>query len=140
MDTFYRENIMDHYRSARHRGRLETPTISCEDFNPLCGDLIHLDLAIADGRLVAARFEGRGCAVSQAAASMLLEEVVGKGVDEVWAFSRDDLFALLGVPLSPARVKCALLALGVLRAGIYGAGAAPAASAGSEQADGAADR
>ena len=121
MDTFYRENILDHYREPRYHGRLDRPTISREESNPLCGDVISMDLLIEDGRLVDARFDGRGCAVSQAAASMLLEEVVGKGVDEVKAFGRDDLFALIGVPLSPARMKCALLSLGVLRDAIYGA-------------------
>ena len=115
MDTFYREHIMDHYRNPRHKGRLDAPTVSREDLNPLCGDMIRIDLAVADGWLIDARFDGHGCAVSQASASMLLEEVVGKPVGEVAAFDRDDLFALIGVPLSPARMKCALLALGVLR-------------------------
>jgi nitrogen fixation NifU-like protein len=123
MDTFYRENILDHYREPRHHGRLDRPTISREESNPLCGDVIHMDLLIEDGRLVDARFDGRGCAVSQAAASMLLEEVVGKDVEAVKAFGRDDLFALIGVPLTPARMKCALLSLGVLRDAVYGAGA-----------------
>ena len=121
MDTFYREHIMDHYRNPRHKGRLDTPTVSREDLNPLCGDMVRIDLAIADGRLVDARFDGHGCAVSQAAASMLLEEVVGKDLDEIAAFERDDLFELIGVSLSPARMKCALLSLGVLRAGIHDA-------------------
>ncbi len=121
MDTFYREHIMDHYRNPRHKGRLDAPTISREDLNPLCGDMIRMDLAVADGRLVDARFDGHGCAVSQAAASMLLEEVVGKELDEIAAFERDDLFGLIGVSLSPARMKCALLSLGVLRAGIHDA-------------------
>lgn len=128
MDTFYREHILDHYREPRYQGRLEQPTVSREDANPLCGDLIHLDLLIEDGRLADARFAGHGCAVSQAAASMLLEEVVGKELDELKAFSRDDLFALIGVPLSPARMKCALLALGVLRAGLHDATSAAALS------------
>ena len=121
MDSFYRENIMDHYRNPRHRGRLDAPTVSHEELNPLCGDMIHMDLAIEGGRLADARFDGQGCAISQAAASMLLEEVVGKEVEEIAAFTRDDLFELIGVPLSPARMKCALLSLGVLRAGLYDA-------------------
>ncbi|HEX5504302.1 MAG TPA: iron-sulfur cluster assembly scaffold protein [Thermomicrobiales bacterium] len=121
MNTFYRENILDHNREPRHHGRLDRPTISREESNPLCGDVIHMDLLIEDGRLVDARFEGRGCAVSQAAASMLLEEVVGRDIEAVKAFGRDDLFALIGVPLTPARMKCALLSLGVLRDAVYGA-------------------
>lgn len=122
--SFYRENLLDHYRNPRQHGRLDAPTVSREDLNPLCGDMIRIDLAIADGRVADARFDGHGCAVSQAAASMLLEEIVGKSVEEVAAFGRDDLLELLGVPLSPARLKCALLALGVLRAGLHEAGVA----------------
>lgn len=132
MDTFYREHIMDHYRNPRHRGRLDAPTVSREDLNPLCGDLVRIDLAIDGGRLVDARFDGRGCAVSQATASMLLEEVVGKDLGEVRAFGRDDLFALLGVTLSPARMKCALLSLGVLRAGLHAAAEEEATAATTE--------
>jgi nitrogen fixation protein NifU and related proteins len=125
MDTFYREQIMDHYRNPRYRGRLAAPSGSSEELNPLCGDMIHVDVVVADGQLVDARFDGHGCAVSQATASMLLEEVVGKRVEELASFTRDDLFALLGVRLSPARMKCALLSLGVLRAALHQARATP---------------
>lgn len=124
MDTFYREQILDHYHEPRFHGRLEKPTASYEDSNPLCGDEIRIDLSIEGGKVVDARFDGSGCAVSQAAASMLLEAVVGLPVDEARAFSRDDLFELIGVPLSPARMKCALLSLGVLKAGLHTAAAA----------------
>ena len=122
--SFYRENLLDHYRNPRQHGRIDAPTVSHEDLNPLCGDMIHIDLTIDDNRVADARFSGHGCAVSQAAASMLLEEIVGKPVAEVAAFGRDDLLELLGVPLSPARLKCALLSLGVLRAGLHNAGVA----------------
>ncbi|HEY8601547.1 MAG TPA: iron-sulfur cluster assembly scaffold protein [Thermomicrobiales bacterium] len=116
--SFYREQIMDHYREPRHHGRIAAPTASHEELNPLCGDMIHIDVITADGFLADARFDGHGCAVSQASASMLLEEVVGKPLAEVAAFTRDDLFALIGVQLSPARMKCALLPLAVLRAAL----------------------
>ncbi len=116
--SFYRENLLDHYRNPRQHGRIDAPTVSHEDLNPLCGDMIHIDVVTADGTLTDARFEGQGCAVSQASASMLLEEVVGKPLDEIAAFTRDDLFALIGVQLSPARMKCALLPLAVLRAAL----------------------
>jgi nitrogen fixation NifU-like protein len=116
--SFYREQIMDHYRDPRYHGRLEAPTASHEELNPLCGDMIHIDVITTDGTLADARFDGQGCAVSQASASMLLEEVVGKPLAEVATFTRDDLFALIGVPLSPARMKCALLPLAVLRAAL----------------------
>lgn len=135
MDSgFYREQIMDHYRNPRFRGRLDAPTASHEELNPLCGDMIAIDVAVADGVVTAARFDGHGCAVSQAAASMLLEEIVGKTVEEVAAYGRDDLFATLGIPLSPARMKCALLSLGVLRIALHESTAAPqgAASAGGD--------
>jgi nitrogen fixation NifU-like protein len=122
--SFYRENLLDHYRNPRFHGRLDAPTVSREDLNPLCGDMIRIDLALDNGIVADARFSGHGCAVSQAAASMLLEEIVGKSVDEVAALGRDDLLELLGVPLSPARLKCALLSLGVLRAGLHAAGVA----------------
>ena len=125
MDTFYREHIMDHYREPRYHGRLDAPSGSSEELNPLCGDMIHVDVAVADGRLVDARFDGHGCAVSQATASMLLEEVIGKRIEELDAFTRDDLFALLGVRLSPARMKCALLSLAVLRSALRQASATP---------------
>lgn len=131
--SFYREQIMDHYRNPRFRGRLDAPTASYEELNPLCGDMIHIDLTVDDGTVAAARFDGHGCAVSQASASMLLEELVGKSVEEVTAFGRDDLFALLGVALSPARMKCALLSLGVLRIALHeattGASASPSGGA-----------
>ena len=122
--SFYRENLLDHYRNPRFHGQLDAPTVSQEDLNPLCGDMIRIDLALDGGMVADARFSGHGCAVSQAAASMLLEEIVGKSVEEVAALGRDDLLELLGVPLSPARLKCALLSLGVLRAGLHAAGAA----------------
>ncbi len=122
--SFYREQIMDHYRNPRYQGRLAAPAASYEELNPLCGDMIHIDVAIADGLLADARFDGHGCAVSQATASMLLEEVVGKPLPEVVAFTRDDLFDLIGVPLSPARMKCALLSLGVLREALRAGGVA----------------
>ena len=125
MDTsFYRENLLDHYRNPRQHGHIEAPTVSHEDLNRLCGDMIHIDLTIDNDHIADVRFSGHGCAVSQAAASMLLEEIVGKSVDEVAAFGRDDLLELIGVPLSPARLKCALLSLGVLRAGLHAAGVA----------------
>jgi len=117
--SFYREQIMDHYRNPRYHGRLDAPTASYEELNPLCGDMIHIDIAVADGQLADARFDGHGCAVSQASASMLLEEVVGKPIEDVATFDRDDLFELIGVTLSPARMKCALLPLAVLRAALH---------------------
>lgn len=121
MDSFYREHILDHYHEPRFHGRLDEPSVSYEDSNPLCGDVIRIDLKIEAGRVADARFSGSGCAVSQAAASMLLEAVVGMPVEEVRQFTREELFELIGVTLSPARMKCALLSLGVLKAGLHSA-------------------
>ena len=117
--SFYREQIMDHYKNPRFRGHLDAPTAAYEELNPLCGDMIRIEIATADGTLADARFDGHGCAVSQASASMMLEEVVGKPLAEVAAFGREELFELIGVPLSPARMKCALLPLDVLRAALH---------------------
>jgi nitrogen fixation NifU-like protein len=117
--SFYREQIMDHYKYPRYRGHLDAPTAAHEELNPLCGDMIRIEIATADDTLADARFDGHGCAVSQASASMLLEEVVGKPLAEVATFGREELFELIGVPLSPARMKCALLPLDVLRAALH---------------------
>ncbi len=119
VDSLYRETILDHYRNPRNKGTLDPADYTYADTNPLCGDEVRIDLRVAGGIVSEVAFSGRGCAISQAAASMLLEEIVGKDVEEIAAFTRDDLFELIGVPLSPARMKCALLSLGVLRSGIY---------------------
>lgn len=115
----YREYILQHYRSPRNRGRLEDPDICHEDRNPLCGDEIHVDVRLDDGRVAEMRFEGRGCAISQASASILTGKVKGRTLDEVLALDKDDVVRWLGIPLSPLRLKCALLALKVLQAGIH---------------------
>ena len=132
MDTFYREHILDYYRDPTYKGRLDDATVSREESNPLCGDVIRIDLKIEGGRIADARYAGRGCAISQAAAAMLLEQVVGKPLAEAGGFTRDELFELIGVPLSPARMKCALLSLGVLRAGLAEATGAPSSAPADE--------
>ncbi|HEU5434552.1 MAG TPA: SUF system NifU family Fe-S cluster assembly protein [Thermomicrobiales bacterium] len=120
MDNLYRETILDHYKNPRNKGTLEPADFSYEDTNPLCGDEIRIDLRIDDGRVSDIKFSGRGCAISQAAASILTEMVANQPLDEVKALTKDDLLDELGVPISPARLKCALLGLKVLKAGIYG--------------------
>jgi len=119
-DSLYREAILDHYRNPRNKGTLEPAEFSYEDVNPLCGDEIRIDVRTDGERVTAIRFTGRGCAISQAAASILTEMVDGQSLDEVKAISRDDLLEELGVPISPARMKCAMLGLKVLKAGLYG--------------------
>lgn len=119
-DSIYRELILDHNKNPRNKGTLENPQYTYEDVNPLCGDEIRMDVQTDGERVTEVRFSGRGCAISQAAASILTEMVEGQSLDAVKAISRDDLLDELGVPISPARMKCAMLGLKVLKAGIYG--------------------
>lgn len=118
--NIYEEDILDHYESPSNYGTLENPDISYEEDNPLCGDQIRMDLKVEDGIITDVRFSGHGCTISQAAASMLTEEIIGKHLDEVKKLSKDDILELLGIPLGPVRLKCGLLALKVLKAGTYG--------------------
>jgi nitrogen fixation protein NifU and related proteins len=119
MDDLYREHILDHYKSPRNYGELADADVSVEGVNPLCGDQLTIDLKISDRRIEKIRFHGRGCSISQAATSMLTEMVEGKDVDEAAALTRDDITAELGIPLSPVRLKCALLGLGTLRIALH---------------------
>ncbi len=111
MDDLYRDDILEHYRRPHNFGVLETPTVSYEGSNPLCGDRITLMLGIAGGVVQEVAFTGRGCAISQASASLLTDEIKGKTVEEVEKLTPDDLLDLLGIEISPARLKCALLSL-----------------------------
>jgi nitrogen fixation NifU-like protein len=109
-DELYREEILDHYRSSEHRGRLEAPDFTAELDNPLCGDHIRLELQVDDqGRIGTVRFDGHGCAISQAAASMLAGKVEGMTLREARGLSSEDALGLLGVRLTPTRMKCGLL-------------------------------
>lgn len=117
----YREQIIDLYEHPLNHGQLENPDFTYEEDNPLCGDVIRIDVRMGDdGRVAEIAWSGDGCAISQASASLLTEEIKGMTLDEVKAFSKDELLELIGVPLSMARVKCALLSLKVLKAGAYG--------------------
>lgn len=119
-DELFRENILDHYKHPRNHGTLEHPDITYKDANPLCGDELQMDFKVADGRIDQVRFSGHGCSISQASASMLCENIEGKTLDEVKKISRDDVLEMLGIELGPVRLKCALLALKTMKAGIYG--------------------
>jgi nitrogen fixation protein NifU and related proteins len=121
MDDMYRDIILDHYKHPHNAGTLEHPDVSHEDNNPLCGDRVRIDLQIADGIITDVRFQGRGCAISQASASLLTDEIIGKPVEQVAAFGKDDMLDLIGIPLdkNPVRIKCALLALKTLKTGVY---------------------
>jgi nitrogen fixation NifU-like protein len=119
-DELYRENILDHYKHPRNRGTLEHPDITYEDANPLCGDQLRIDLKIEDGKIAQIRHSGHGCSISQAAASMLCERMEGRPLEEVRQLTREDMLEMLGIELGPVRLKCALLALKTLKAGVYG--------------------
>jgi nitrogen fixation NifU-like protein len=121
MDDFYREVIIDRYQNPHFKGELDPHDITFEDSNPLCGDEIRIDVVLnGEGRVTDARFSGRGCAISQASADLLLESIQGKSIDEIKELAKEDVLDLLGIELGPVRLKCALLSLKVLKAGAYG--------------------
>lgn len=122
MNDFYREEILEHYTHPHHYGRLEDPDISHEESNPLCGDRVRFDIKLdSEGQAVEdVRFSGVGCAISKASASMLSDLIVGKSLAEVEALTKQDVLDELGIELGPVRLKCALLPLKVIKAGVYG--------------------
>lgn len=125
MDDLYREVIIDHFKNPGYRGSLDPNDISFEDENPLCGDRIKIDLRVDEsGKITEAAFDGHGCAISQASADLLLESIIGKPVDEVKKMTKSTVLDLLGIELGPVRLKCALLPLKILKAGVYGLGEA----------------
>jgi nitrogen fixation NifU-like protein len=119
-DDLYREAILDYYKHPRHKGHLAAPDFQYHDHNPFCGDEITVELKVENGVVVDAAFDGHGCAISQATASMLMEEVIGKSLEEIKAIDKEYILDMLGIELGPVRLKCALLPLKVLKAGAYG--------------------
>lgn len=113
----YRQQILDHYRNPRNYGELEDPTFSHVGVNTSCGDEIEMFVILEDDEIQAVSFKGEGCAISQAAASMLLNEVKGMTLEELYDLDRDDILDLLGVEVTPMRIKCAVLAEKVLQDG-----------------------
>ncbi len=123
MDDLYREIIIEHYKNPGFRGELNPHDYSFEDENPVCGDHIRVDLRVdEDVKIIDARFSGEGCAISQASADLLIESVIGKNIEDVKSLSKQDVLELLGIDLGVVRLKCALLPLKVLKAGVYGMG------------------
>ena len=121
MDDLYREQIIDRYKFPLKKGALEPNDFSYEDDNPLCGDRIRIDVRVDEDDIVTeAGFTGTGCAISLASADLLMEFIVGKKLEEVKTLKKDDILELLGIQLGPVRLKCALLSLKVLKAGVYG--------------------
>jgi nitrogen fixation protein NifU and related proteins len=118
-DSLYREVILDHYKNPRGHGIIEGADAEAEGQNPLCGDEISISLAFDGDTISDVRFEGRGCAISQAATSMLTEIVVGRDADEVARMPKEELLEEIGIPLTPVRLKCAILGLGVLKVALH---------------------
>lgn len=125
MDDLYREIIVERFKSPLYKGELDPHDISFEDENPLCGDHLRIDLRINEqGIIKEAAFSGHGCAISQASADLLIESIIGKNLEEVKKLTKQDILDLLGIEMGPVRLKCALLSLKVLKAGVYGLGEA----------------
>ncbi len=114
----YQEIILDYYRNPRNHGLLENPDVHSRDVNPLCGDVIEVSLRVKDGIVTEALFAGKGCAISQAATSMLMESIIGKKLEHVLEVQKQEVLDLLGIPVSFVRLKCALLGLKVLKIGV----------------------
>lgn len=125
-DQLYREVILDHYKNPRGHGLLDAPDGVAEGQNPLCGDEVTVSIRFGKGDVLEeVGFEGRGCAISQAATSMLTDLVKGRTAKEISELPKDELLEEIGIPLSPVRLKCALLGLGVLKVALHRAKGTP---------------
>lgn len=123
MEDFYRELIIERYKTPHFRGELEPNDITFEDDNPACGDHIRIDVRVDENQVVTeAVFSGEGCAISLASADLLLESIIGKSIEVVKELTKEDILNMLGIELGPVRLKCALLSLKVLKSGVYGIG------------------
>ncbi len=119
MIEIYQENILDHYKNPRNKGELKNANIRQKESNPLCGDVLEYQLLVKKGVIEEIRFIGSGCAISLAAASMLTEKVKGKKIEEIKNLSKEEIYGMLGIPLTPSRVKCALLCLKAIKVAAY---------------------
>lgn len=119
MSDMYAEMIIDLYRHPMNYGKIENPDIKAQDTNPICGDIIEIQVKLNKDRVKEVKFNGKGCAISQASASLLTEMIKGKKIDELLKMDKKDILDALGIEISPVRLKCALLPLKVLKMGIY---------------------
>ncbi|HXV33722.1 MAG TPA: SUF system NifU family Fe-S cluster assembly protein [Gaiellaceae bacterium] len=119
LDSLYREVILDHYKNPHGHGVIDGADAEAEGQNPLCGDEVSIAVAFDGDTIADVKFQGRGCAISQAATSMLMDMVKGRSAEEVASMSRDELLEEVGIPLTPVRLKCALLGLGVLKLALH---------------------
>lgn len=121
MDDFYKDFILEHYRSPHNFGHLDRYDAAAEDLNPLCGDRIRVEIAVGeDGTVADVRFSGKGCAISQASMSMLTDEIKGRKLDEIARLPKEAVLDNVGIGISPARMKCAMLGLKVLKSAAVG--------------------
>lgn len=135
MDDLYRAYILERYKHPRNAGELDPFDVKHADTNPLCGDEISMTVRIEDGRVTDAKFHGKGCAISQASVDILTDSIKGKTVAELRQITGDQVIEELGVDVSPARRKCALLGLKVLQGGLYGLKAWPEDTDGSPRGE-----
>jgi nitrogen fixation NifU-like protein len=112
--------ILEHYKNPQNFGHLDKPDMVHEEGNPSCGDQLRIELKVENDRITDIRFSGKGCAISQAAASILTEEIKGKTLDDVRTFDKQKMLDLLGIEISGMRMKCAMLALKIVKVGAYG--------------------
>ena len=125
MDSLYREVILDHYKNPRGHGVIPDPDVEAEGMNPLCGDEVSIFVSFDGERIDDVKFRGRGCAISQASTSMLMEMVKGQRASEIAELAKEELLEEVAIPLTPIRLKCALLGLGVLKVALHRAKGTP---------------
>lgn len=117
--NIYQENILDYYKHPRNKGKVANPDMKFRELNPLCGDDIEITIKLEGNKIKEIMFDGHGCAISQASASMMAEHLEGKNIEDAKKFSKDDMLEILGIPISHARLRCALLGARVMKEAVY---------------------